>query len=69
MVDFLTFDVIRVVIADNFNYRDGKECPAGRNRLTEKFTKYTAKNNVVNYRPVDDSAPLPNAGFSPRPAA
>jgi uncharacterized protein YkwD len=57
-------DVTRVVIADRFNYRDGEECPAGRNRRTEKFTKYTAGNNVVNYRPVDDSAPLPNAGAS-----
>ena len=55
-------DVSRVVISGAFNYRDGEECPAGADRRSEKFTKYTAKKNIVNYRPVDDSAPLPSAG-------
>jgi uncharacterized protein YkwD len=55
-------DVTRVVISEAFQYRDGEECPAGTGRKSVKFTKFTAKNGVVNYRPVSEKGPLANAG-------
>jgi uncharacterized protein YkwD len=55
-------DVTRVVIAEKFRYRDGEECPAGTKRRSVKFTKYTAKNGAVNYKPAVTNAPLANAG-------
>lgn len=61
-------DVTRVVIAEKFEYRDSGECPAGTKRRSVKFTKYTAKNGALNYRPKKTSAPLPNAGGPAAPA-
>jgi uncharacterized protein YkwD len=60
-------DVTRVVVAEAFKYSDGQECPAGKNRRSVKFTKYTAKNNIINYKPTDTSGPLANAGGSSTP--
>jgi uncharacterized protein YkwD len=64
-------DLTRVIIWEKFGYRDGQDCPPGKNRRSVKFTKYTAKNNVVDYRPVGTSGPLKNAGrpAAPSPAA
>lgn len=55
-------DVTRVVTSNSFIYRDGEECPAGPNRRTVKFTKFAAKNGVLNYRPEKAREPLPTAG-------
>ena len=54
-------DVSPVVISGAFNCRDGEERPAGADRPSEKVAKYAANSNIVNYRPVDDSAPLASA--------
>jgi uncharacterized protein YkwD len=61
-------DVTRVVVSQAFKYRDDEECPAGTNRRSVNFTKFTARNGVVNYRPVTDSGPLPSAGGASAPA-
>jgi uncharacterized protein YkwD len=63
-------DLTRVIIWEKFAYRDGQECPPGKKRQSVKFTKYTAKNNVVDYRPgpAATSGPLKNAGGSPAPS-
>jgi uncharacterized protein YkwD len=61
-------DVTRVVVNEAFKYSDAEECPAGANRRGVKFTKFTAKDGVVNYHPVMDSKPLPNAGGAAAPA-
>jgi uncharacterized protein YkwD len=55
-------DVTRMVISKSFSYFDGEDCPAGPDRRKVKFSKYTAKQNVLNYRPVKAVAPLPDAG-------
>jgi uncharacterized protein YkwD len=55
-------DVTRMVISKSFSYLDGEDCPAGPERRRVKFSKYTAKQNVLNYRPVKAVAPLPDAG-------
>ena len=55
-------DVTRTIISETFEYRDGNRCPDGSNRRNVGFTKYTAAKNVVNYKPVDTSGPLANAG-------
>jgi uncharacterized protein YkwD len=47
-------DITRVVMSKAFVYEDGETCPAGPGRRTVKFTKYAAKNGLVNYRPVKD---------------
>jgi uncharacterized protein YkwD len=60
-------DVSRVVVAEAFKYSDGQECPAGKNRRSVKFTKHTANNNIINYKPTGTSGPLANAGGSPTP--
>lgn len=58
-------DVTRVVVNNAFMYADGGECPSGPDRRTVKFTKYSAKKGVVDYRPVrDNKEPLPTAGGS-----
>jgi uncharacterized protein YkwD len=61
-------DITRVIVSEMFAYGDAEECPAGTNRRSVKFTKYTARNGVVNFRPVMDSQPLPNAGGAAAPA-
>jgi uncharacterized protein YkwD/uncharacterized membrane protein len=43
--------ITRAVISKGFSYFDGEVCPSGANRKNVKFTKYTAKNNVVEFRP------------------
>ena len=43
--------ITRTVISNVFSYFDGEMCPSGANRQNVKFTKYTAKNNVVEFRP------------------
>ena len=62
-------DISRMVISKAFMYEDGKTCPAGPDRRTEKFTKYVSKNNLVNYRPVKTGDPLPAGGSNPFPPA
>jgi uncharacterized protein YkwD len=61
-------DVTRVVVSEAFKYRDTEECPAGTDRRSVEFTKFTAKNGVVVFHPVMDSKPLPNAGGAAAPA-
>ena len=61
-------DITRVIVSETFTYGDAEECPAGANRRSVKFTKFTAKDGVVNFRPVLDSQPLANAGGSSAPA-
>ena len=55
-------DITRVVMSKAFMYEDGEICPAGPDRRTEKFTKYGAKNGLVNYRPIKIEEPLPAGG-------
>jgi uncharacterized membrane protein len=50
-------DITKTVISKAFSYYDGQTCPPGNNRRSVKFTKYTAKNNIVDYRP-SGQAPL-----------
>ena len=44
-------DISRTVVGDAFSYFDGEACPAGKNRRRVNFTKYTANNNVIKFRP------------------
>ena len=44
-------DVTRTVTGDAFSYFDGETCPAGSNRRQVKFTKYTAANDILDFRP------------------
>ena len=60
-------DITRYVINEGFKYRDGQECPPGTNRVNVRFTKYTAQNNVVTYRPSGATGPLPGGGASSGP--
>jgi len=67
-------DLTRTVTREAFSYFDGEKCPPGNNRRSVKFTKYEAKNNVVEFRPrgaVADT-PMRDAGGrpsqTPRPA-
>ena len=55
-------DVTRYVINEAFEYRDGQKCPPGTKRINAGFTKYTAKDNVVTYRPSGARGPLPSGG-------
>ena len=61
-------DITRVIVSETFTYGDAEECPAGSNRRSVKFTKFTAKDGVVSFRPAMDSQPLPNAGGAASPA-
>lgn len=56
-------DVTRVVVDEAFMYADGQKCPSSRGSRTVKFTKFSAKRGVVDYRPVRiGGEPLPTAG-------
>jgi len=52
-------DITRTVTGDAFSYFDGEACPPGRNRRAVNFTKYTARNNVVEFRPTAAIADAP----------
>jgi uncharacterized membrane protein len=61
-------DITRTVTGNAFSYYDGEECPAGNNRRDVKFTKYTAKNGIVDFRPESSAPDSPLAAVGDAPA-
>ena len=63
-------DITRTVIAEPFSYYDREECPPGWNRRNVRYTKYEARNGMLDFRPGSSAArgPLRNAEKDqPRP--
>lgn len=57
--------IVRMVISQDFTYKDGEKCPAGSEMRRAQFTRFEAENNQVDYRPVKTPEPLPTAGEWP----